>query len=277
MSAARERARHLSEDPPRFIVHTLEDGTVDLDYTDLRIFREDVAQLVDEIELLCESMRKWEADGKSKDVRDRIGEDFVEVWRINHDLGRAIQTIRGDGRRMRDTEPGRTFVVSKLASLCAQIPKIQRRKPHTRPNLKGFSYTDDWDFDLASNVLAELRLCKLRLKRIGPPKELMVDNNCDPQPSGKAVTLLDVALAINDDGAGGDLDVDAAKDARKRWHNSRQLKLPEKLGKAADGRSALYSLTAILEFVKQLERLDDATISKARKTLQHKLQVVRPA
>lgn len=105
--------------------------------------------------------------------------------------------------------------------------------------------------------------------------ELEEDGQSDASlPAVKGLRLLVVAMVVNDDGCGGDLDSDAAKHTRKRWQNLRTRKLPDKLGTAADGASALYSLSAILDFVKEVEGLDEAAISAVGKRLRHKLEGV---
>ena len=91
-----------------------------------------------------------------------------------------------------------------------------------------------------------------------------------PSRTKEGVSLLDVALLLNDG------EIDSATHSRKRWQNSRNVALPPKLGADdADGLSALYSLSDLLEFVEEIERLQPAAKSDLRRKLRPKLRPVR--
>lgn len=89
-------------------------------------------------------------------------------------------------------------------------------------------------------------------------------------PVSMGVSLRDVASLLNDG------DPDAIRDTKKRWHNSRDPKLPDSLGKcAADNKSGLYAPSAILEFVQKVEALSDPVISTMKRQLRANLRAVR--
>ena len=102
---------------------------------------------------------------------------------------------------------------------------------------------------------------------------LRLDALLNPSPNPRVsmgVSLRDVASLLNDG------DPDAIRDTKKRWHNSRDPKLPDSLGKcAADNKSGLYAPSAILEFVKKVDVLPDKQISVMKRQLANNLRRVR--
>lgn len=84
------------------------------------------------------------------------------------------------------------------------------------------------------------------------------------------VSLIDVALLLSDG------EKSAAKLTKKRWSNSRNPKLPESIGfDPSHSQSKLYSPSAILQFVKILETLSDADVSRHLVTLRQKERLPR--
>lgn len=84
------------------------------------------------------------------------------------------------------------------------------------------------------------------------------------------ISLRDVASLLTDG------DPEAIRDTKRRWHNSRDPKLPTSLGKcAADNRSGLYAPSAILKFVKNVEGLTFPEISKIKQQLRARSRPVR--
>lgn len=89
-------------------------------------------------------------------------------------------------------------------------------------------------------------------------------------PPRRGVSLRDVASLLTDG------DRDAIRDTKRRWHNSRNPKLPESLGKCStDSRAYLYALSAILNFVRKVEKRTGAEISAIEQPLRVKIRSVR--
>ncbi len=86
----------------------------------------------------------------------------------------------------------------------------------------------------------------------------------------KGVSLLDVALLLVEG------DVAAAKETRKRWHNSRNPELPDSIGEdSEDCRAGLYSLSAIFDFIKIVEVRSESEIADYRQRIQHRVRRIR--
>jgi len=87
----------------------------------------------------------------------------------------------------------------------------------------------------------------------------------------KGVSLRDIAGAMCEGNAA------AIRETKKRWHNSRDPKLPPCLGTAPeDKRTYLYELSAILKFVRNVECLSKPDISALNASLRKRLRPVIP-
>lgn len=102
--------------------------------------------------------------------------------------------------------------------------------------------------------------------------ELMSMTGGEDASIARGVSLRDIALLLNES------DKFAATRTIKRWHNSREPKLPAALGNdTQDSRAELYALSAILRFVKKIEGCSQEQIAECQTKLRHRVRPIRTA
>ena len=112
-----------------------------------------------------------------------------------------------------------------------------------------------------------ISLCKA-IAEFEPHRRMIEKKVQSSDPKG--VSLRDIAAIRCDN------DPDCIRSTKRRWSNSRSRTLPEPIGFDSDDRRAhLYALSAILQFVKDLEGLRDDDISSLRRQLSPRLRIPR--